>query len=125
MSSHTFLIELKDLRFHAYHGLYPEEKKKGGEFAVDLAVVYIPQKDAASFDGVSLSETIDYSVLYEICDQVMRQPTELLENVALSISRAIQHQFKAAISVEVRITKCKPPIPGCTGSSSVNYSWKA
>ena len=33
-----FTIELSKLRFHAYHGLYHEEKKLGGDFEVNVTV---------------------------------------------------------------------------------------
>lgn len=122
MPSQSFLIELKDLRFHAFHGLYPEEKKTGGEFLVNLAVAYDPIVNGAP---ISLSDTVDYAVMYEICLQFMTQPTELLENVARSISDAIQTRFERAHRIEVTITKCKPPILGCTGSSTVKYTWES
>lgn len=93
---------------------------------VDLAVEYYPGfTGESSLDTVTLGDTIDYSVLFEICKQAMQQPTELLENVALSISTSIRAQFKKVVRMEIRITKCKPPIPGCTGSSSVLFTWKA
>lgn len=126
MSSQSFVIELKDLRFHSFHGLYPEEKKRGGQFIVDLSVEY-PSTFAAkgSLQAITLEDTIDYAVLYEICNKVMQQPKELLENVAIDISNVIQAQFKKVTRIEVRITKSKPPIPGCTGSSSVKFTWTA
>lgn len=124
MSSQTFLIELKDLRFHSFHGLYPEEKKTGGQFIVDLAVEYHPTlASSVSLANVTLSDTIDYAALYDICKEAMQQPTELLENVAIGISNSIQAQFKKVIRIEIRITKSKPPIPGCTGSSLVKFTW--
>lgn len=126
MSSHLFSIELRDLRFHSFHGLYPEEKKTGGEFIVDLVVEYsLPSKVSGSLEEVTLGDTIDYAVLFEICKAAMQQPTELLENIAIGISNCIQAQFKKVARVEIKITKCKPPIPECTGSSSVKFTWTA
>lgn len=126
MPSRLFLIELKDLRFHSFHGLYPEEKKRGGKFLVDLTVEYpSPVEVANSLNPVTLGDTIDYAELFEICKEAMQQPTELLENVAISISNSIQVQFKKVVRIEIRITKCNPPIPGCTGSSSVKFIWTA
>lgn len=126
MPSDTFLIELKDLRFHAFHGLYPEEKKKGGQFVVDLAVEYHPYlSDSATSQSVTIADTIDYSLLFEICQKAMLQPTELLENIALGIAKKIQTQFTKASRIVITIKKCNPPIPGCTGSSLVTYSWRA
>ncbi|MFZ9695666.1 MAG: dihydroneopterin aldolase [Chitinophagaceae bacterium] len=126
MSSEKFSIELKDLHFHAFHGLYPEEKLKGGQFIVTLRVDYRPiSNNSASSSTVTLDDTIDYAVLFEICQKEMSQPTELLENVALAISKAIQARFSVACYIELTITKCKPPIPRCTGSSRVTYKWEA
>jgi 7,8-dihydroneopterin aldolase/epimerase/oxygenase len=126
MPSETFSIELKDLHFHAFHGLYPEEKKRGGQFLVNLRVDYRPFLNDSPIDSsVTISNTIDYAILFDICKEVMSQPTELLENVALAISRAIKARFPIACRIEVAITKCKPPIPGCTGSSLVTHIWEA
>lgn len=126
MSSEKFSIELKDLRFHAFHGLYPEEKIKGGQFIVALRVDYRPLlNNSANSNTVMIADTIDYAVLFEICQKEMSQPSELLENVALAISKTIQARFVMACYIEVTITKCKPPIPGCTGSSLVTYKWEA
>jgi dihydroneopterin aldolase len=33
-------IELKQLRFLAYHGLYAEERKTGNEFEINLSVSF-------------------------------------------------------------------------------------
>lgn len=126
MPSRLFLIELNNLRFHSFHGLYPEEKKRGGQFIVDLSVEYSSTLAVeGSLQAITLGDTIDYAVLYEICNKTMQQPTELLENVAIGISNSIQAQFKKVTRIEVRITKCNPPIPGCTGSSSVKFIWTA
>jgi dihydroneopterin aldolase len=126
MPSETFSIELKDLHFHAFHGLYPEEKKRGGQFLVNLRVDYFPSlNNLPSASSVTIDNTIDYAELFEICAEVMGQPTELLENVALAISRAVKARYNMACRIDVAITKCKPPIPGCTGSSKVTHRWEA
>jgi dihydroneopterin aldolase len=126
MLSEKFSIELKDLHFHAFHGLYPEEKIRGGQFIVALRVDYhLPVSNSTSSTTITIDNTIDYAVLFEICQEIMTQPTELLENVAKALSNAIKARFSRACCIEVAITKCKPPIPGCTGSSIVTYKWEA
>ena len=40
----SITIELKGLRFFAYHGLYAEEQKTGNEFEIDLFVTHQPSK---------------------------------------------------------------------------------
>ena len=55
-------IELNDLEFYAYHGVYDEEKEKGNTFIVNLEVT-------GEFDEAikkdELTGTIDYEELDE------------------------------------------------------------
>ena len=49
-------IELKRLRFLAYHGLYAEEKKTGNEFEVNLVVNVPDELVAVIADGIVVPE---------------------------------------------------------------------
>ena len=112
-----FIIELKQLQFFSFHGLYAEERKVGEEFIVDLSVKYISKQKAIT----SLDETINYETLYEIVKKEMSQPRALLETLAQSIADKIQHVFPLIKEIEIRIEKKNPPIVGFIGSVAVRY----
>jgi len=111
-----FTIELMGLQFFSFHGLYEEEKKKGGEFKVDLTAKFSEQIKIGEID-----QTINYESLFTILKTEMDQPRELLETLAQSIGEEIHHSFPALKEINVRVEKIKPPIPGFNGSVVVSY----
>lgn len=110
-------ISLDNLRFHADHGLFPQEKKVGGVFIVSLDVD-IPA-DIHSLRSDSIDSTVSYADLYEIVRTEISVHSDLLENVAFRIADAITSRFPVISSGSVSVTKENPPIPGCTGSATV------
>ena len=74
-------LELTNLRFFAFHGLYEEEKKIGGEFAVNVFVTYLP----VTFPVTDINETIDYTAIYQLIKEKMQRREDLLETVASNL----------------------------------------
>ena len=117
----SFLIQLNDLRFYAYIGVDPQERKVGNEYSVDLSIT----TDADDFVEEDLSTTISYADVYDIVADEMRQPRLLLESTARIIVRRLRSTFPKIEAVGVKITKLAPPIPGINGSAAVEYrEWK-
>jgi len=110
-------IELKQLRFFAYHGLYAEERKTGNEFSVDLSVSYLPVGSITD-----ISETVNYVRLYDVLKKEMQNPRHLLETFVMEMTEIIHSHFTQIKRVEIRITKLQPPIAEFTGQVSVTYS---
>ena len=113
-------IELSQLRFHAFHGLYEEEKKLGGDFEVNVSVKHIPAK----IPVMHLKETIDYASVYNLIKKIMQQPEPLLETVSTIIASEILRKFSHAEEVTVAITKLNPPIIAFEGTVTVKYNLK-
>ncbi|MEO7393674.1 MAG: dihydroneopterin aldolase [Chitinophagaceae bacterium] len=111
-------ISLSNLRFFAYHGLYAEEKKIGNEFEVSLNVSYSPSAETIT----DISDTINYSQLYELLKLEMQQPRHLLETFVLEVTEKIHVSFRQIKKVEISITKLHPPITKFTGTVGVKYS---
>ncbi|HNP24115.1 MAG TPA: dihydroneopterin aldolase [Panacibacter sp.] len=111
-------VELNELRFFAHHGLYSEEKKIGGEFLVD---VFVAAKQV-SFPVKDINETIDYSAIYQLIQNIMQEPEPLLETVAGKIVQAIFNKFSHADTVTTTIKKVNPPIIAFEGNVSVKLS---
>lgn len=100
-------LTLNNMRFFGYHGLYPEEKKLGQRFEIDLEV----RGDfaaGAAVDDPSLF--VDYAQLYETVREVLTgESCDLVETLAERVAGAIGSNF-APIKVTVRVRKPHPPI---------------
>lgn len=110
-------ISLTHLRFFAYHGLYAEEKKIGGEFEVNLFVSFNPSGTISS-----LHDTINYTTLYELLKKEMQQPRELLETFVMEFTAIVHSHFPAIKRVGIAITKLHSPIPAFNGNATVEFS---
>ena len=112
-----FTIELRDLQFYSFHGLYDEEKKIGGEFVVDVFAKF----PATSHRLTSIDETVNYAAIFEIIKKEMDQPRELLETIAQSMAEKIYNKYSVIKEIEIRIEKKKAPIVGLNGSVAAKY----
>jgi 7,8-dihydroneopterin aldolase/epimerase/oxygenase len=112
-------VALEGLEFHAYHGVYPQERSSGNKFEVDV-IVETEFQDTAFQDD--LSGTINYEDLYALVKKEMEKPSKLLETVGHAIAEKILTSFTSAIHVEVKISKFNPPIGGVCKKASVVVS---
>jgi 7,8-dihydroneopterin aldolase/epimerase/oxygenase len=110
-------IQLSGLHFHAYHGLYPEEKKTGNEFEVALSVDYLSGEDIIK----TLDATVNYARLFEIIKTEMQKPRELLETLAMEIAAIIYQTYPQVTKIDLSIKKLHPPIVQFTGHVGVRY----
>ncbi|MBR5729585.1 MAG: dihydroneopterin aldolase [Prevotella sp.] len=108
-------IELKGLRFHARHGVLPQEKIVGGDYVVNLRVHYNISRALETDD---VNDTLNYADIYQIINKVMQKPSCLLEHVVGRIGESIFKAFPEAEVAEVDITKCNPPMRAdCEGAT--------
>jgi dihydroneopterin aldolase len=110
-------ISLNNVRFRAYHGLHAEERQKGNDFVVNMQVAYLPVSGVIT----SLDDTIDYALLFNIINETMQRPVDLLETIVQTIAHAVHHQFPQVKEVEVSVEKLNPPIDKFSGSAAVKY----
>ena len=107
-------ISLRNVRFHAFHGVMPQERKVGADFLVNLRVGY-PLEQAMQSDEVS--DTLNYAALYEVVKTEMMQPSNLLEHVAGRIADAVVKCFPQVTSIDLDLTKQNPPMGAdCDGA---------
>jgi dihydroneopterin aldolase len=118
--SDLLTISLNNVRFRAYHGMHPEERQKGNDFVVNMQVSYEPPRETI----LSLDDTIDYALLFEILNSTMQQPVDLLETVAQTIANTIYKQYPRIKEINVSIEKLNPPIDKFSGSAAVKFSRK-
>lgn len=120
---HTLQISLPEMRFYAYHGVLSQERQVGGDYRLSL-LLYIDAKDAhqALFHD-ELSGTINYAEVYDLVRCEMQRPSQLLEAVAARLAQSLLRRFDLMRQVDIKITKCTPPIPGFDGQGvSIQYS---
>ena len=107
-------IFLDEVRFHAFHGVMPQERAVGADFTVWLKVGYDFVKAAENDD---LTDTISYADLYEVVKAEMEKPSQLLEHVALRIVKAVAARWPRIDTIDLRLAKDNPPMGAdCKGA---------
>jgi dihydroneopterin aldolase len=79
---------------------------------------------SAAAESDNLNDTLNYADIYEIVADEMSIPSELLENVAGRIVKAIEKRFPELSSFSVRVSKKKPPVDGVAQWSRVTLFHK-
>lgn len=102
-------IELTGLECYGYHGVFPEEKRAGQPFIVDV-VCWLNFAAAAADDDLNL--TVNYAELAEVAHGIVTgEPRDLIETVATEIAESTMQNFSQLHAVEVTIHKPQAPIP--------------
>jgi dihydroneopterin aldolase len=109
-------IYLNDLIFNGFHGVYPEEKKIGNTFKVDVRIHFTPASNSIH----KLEETIDYVQVYALIQKIMEVPTPLLETIVATIADQILAAHSIADAVYVKITKQQLAVPYFQGTTAVD-----
>lgn len=101
-------ITLTGLELFGHHGVYPEEKRDGQPFVVDLTI-WLDLTEAVRADD--LTRTVNYGELAELAARVVTgQPRDLIEAVAGEIADTIMRDYPVH-AVEVTVHKPTAPIP--------------
>lgn len=111
----TSHIKLDKLRFHAFHGVMPQETTVGNDYEVCLDVK-ADVSQAMTTDKVE--HTVNYATLYEITASVMNTPSALLENVCYRIADKVFSEFPSIEEATVSVEKLNPPFGAdCHGAT--------
>ncbi len=102
------LVVLEGMRFHAFHGVYPEEQMLGTEYIVNVEV-RTGIAMAAKEDSIELA-TVNYETIFQICMAEMAQPRKLLETVVAGIIQRMKRQFPQMLGLKVQVRKLNPAI---------------
>ena len=102
-------IELKNMVFHARHGVLEQEKTVGNTFTVSLKL-YLDLSIAGQSD--CLKDTLNYAGVFEIVKREMAVPSGLLEHVATRIISAVEQAFPQIVNIRIRLAKVRPPVNG-------------
>ena len=109
------VIELQQVRMHAFHGVYEGEKKTGSVYELNVKVWY--DEGDTNFDH--LKNTVNYVDILDIVKQRMQIPTGLLEKVADGIIRTIRQQYPFTQEIMVSIYKLEAPVENFQGKLGV------
>ena len=117
------IITLNNLRFHAHHGVLPQEREVGADFELTLHLYIYECNAQDALFADQLADTVNYAEVYDIAAQEMAIPSALLEHVAARIAMRLIRAFSKLHKVDVSLTKCVPPITGYDGKGvSIHYS---
>jgi dihydroneopterin aldolase len=110
-------INLNQLQFYGYHGLFSEEQKLGQRFEVDLEL-YLDLKKAGKSDR--MEDSIHYGEVYNAVQRIVEgEPKQLIEAVAEDIASQLLRDFQILKACRVIVIKPNPPIHGHYHSVSV------
>lgn len=112
-------VALKEIKFYAYHGFYPEEQLTGNNFSVDVDVTFTP------LDGnrEDIANTVNYEVINEVVRHEMGQTKKMLETVVQCIINKLLSAYPYLQTVVVGIKKIGPCMPGEIGYSFVELRY--
>ncbi len=96
-------IIIKNMKFFAFHGAYPEERSKGQDFYID-AELHLDLKNAGKSDG--LDDTADYSKIYALIKSITeKNKFMLVEKLADTICYEILRDFGIIDKIRVCVRK--------------------
>ena len=97
------------MEFHSNHGCNEEERKSGNRFVVDF-MAEIDVDKAARTDN--LADTVDLAEIYAVTAKEMKVPSNLIENVAGRIVKAVEKRSPRLGHFSIRVSKQNPPMKG-------------
>lgn len=107
-------IRLNHLRFHAFHGVLPQERLTGNDYLVSLRIGF---DFSSALVSDKVADTLNYAEVYKVVAAEMNVPGNLLEGVAGRIGKKLIESFPKIIDVYLHITKINPPMGAdCEGA---------
>lgn len=107
MAVKSSYILLENVKFYAFHGVLPQERKVGNDYQVSLRIGYDISRAMVSDD---VNDTLNYAEVYQLLSQEMSVPSALLERVAGRIGDRLFRKFPAIQSIDLTIIKVNPPV---------------
>lgn len=107
-------IFLRNVRFHAFHGVLEQERVVGNDYLVNLTLTY---DFTSAMQTDQLDGTINYAEVYELLKREMQIPSQLLEHLAGRIGNTLFATYPAIEEIQLTITKVNPPMGAdCDGA---------
>lgn len=116
MKLQSSYIYLRDVRFHAYHGVMPQETAVGADFIVNIRVGY---DIGPSMQTDDVTDTLSYADIYNAVRREMDVPSRLLEHVAGRIAKTLSDTWPEIKTLDMTITKTNPPMGAECGGAGI------
>lgn len=100
-------IYLRNVRFHAFHGVLPQEGIVGNDYLVNLVLDY---DFSSAMKTDDIQGTLNYAEVYQKVREEMAVPSKLLEHVAGRIAHRLFSDFPEIQKLQLSITKVNPPM---------------
>lgn len=100
-------IYLRNVRFHAFHGVLSQEGIVGNDYLVNLVLDY---DFSSAMQTDELQGTLNYAEVYQKVREEMAVPSKLLEHVAGRIAHRLFSDFPEIQKLQLSITKVNPPM---------------
>ena len=101
------ILRLRNMRFFAYHGLFPQENELGQHYEVDLDLHGDFRRAGCDDD---IAQAINYPEVYALVEEVVTgEPCKLVEALADRIAEKVGSHC-APIDLVVRVRKPHPPV---------------
>ena len=109
-------LKVLGMIFHAYHGLYDDERENGQRFEVDVEMTF-DMRVAAKSD--KLSDTVDVRLVYaDVKKIIAHERFFLIEKLGEKIASQLLQNF-AIESVTVRLRKPFAPLGGLANGTEI------
>lgn len=109
-------IYLRNGRFHAFHGVLPQEGIVGNDYLVNLVLDY---DFSSAMQTDDLQGTLNYAEVYQKVREEMAVPSKLLEHVAGRIAHRLFSDFPEIQKLQLSITKVNPPMGAASDGAGV------
>lgn len=109
-------IYLRNVRFHAFHGVLPLEGIVGNDYLVNLVLDY---DFSSAMKTDDLQGTLNYAEVYQKVREEMTVPSKLLEHVAGRIAHRLFSDFPEIQKLQLSITKVNPPMSADSDGAGV------
>lgn len=101
-------IELEEMEFFAFHGVFEQEALVGNRFRVDLKMK-VDISEAMLTDEVT--DTVSYADAFQVVNQEMKIRAKLLEHLTGRIVSRLFESFASIDKLHIKLSKVNPP--GC------------
>ena len=113
-------VEINGMKIFANHGVLEQERVVGNKFEVSVRLDFNALRAMISD---SIDDTVNYAEAVEIIRGEMSMPSQLLENVAYRICKALTDRFKIVDGGRISICKLQPPIPAEMQGVEFTLEW--
>ncbi|MNP36106.1 Dihydroneopterin aldolase [compost metagenome] len=98
---------LHRMEYYGYHGVFPEERKLGQRYYIDLELE-MDLREAGEQDD--LTKTVNYAEIHEVVKDIVENKSfQLIEALGEVIASSLLDNYTSIYALTVKVTKPHPP----------------